>query len=355
MHAGAATGYGAEAPFVLGCARRPGAQAPATELRELMSTAGFGWDRVLAFAVGHDVAPLFGRGVDEARLDLPAAIADELAGIEQSTNFHNVQLSQLLIDLMRILTDGGVRAVTFKGPALASMLYGSVGLRTSADIDLLVVPEDVPIAVELLEATGHVRRDGRTGTRRNERSVVLHDEELGVDIDVESDLGSSWYYSRPVDEALLDRAVSVDVAGRVAPSLHPEDLLQAIALRGARHRWRCWKWLCDMADLVRSTDDLDWDRMEHDARAIDHLRTVDVGLLLARDHLGAPLPDSVDDRLDADPTVIGLAGLVAEANASGTAMTTVRTHRFHLACRTGWHHKARYLGHSAGRFGRLDG
>src|SRR3954452_23602598 len=52
------------------------------------------------------------------------------------------------------LLQHGIMAVPFKGPTLALLLYGSVAMRSSTDVDLLVSPSRALAARRILERQG---------------------------------------------------------------------------------------------------------------------------------------------------------------------------------------------------------
>jgi len=77
---------------------------------------------------------------------------------------YNRHLTAELVRLMGLLKAAGVPAVTFKGPVLAAMAYGSIELRQFSDLDILVRQTDLPRVAEILTAerylSPHTRREG---------------------------------------------------------------------------------------------------------------------------------------------------------------------------------------------------
>ncbi len=69
----------------------------------------------------------------------------------------NILLTHELQKLLALFADNDVRAVPYKGPALALQLYGNVALRQFSDLDILVHPRDVLRARDLLLAEGYAQ------------------------------------------------------------------------------------------------------------------------------------------------------------------------------------------------------
>ena len=79
-------------------------------------------------------------------------------------NLHgNLLLERELIRILKLLEDQGIRAVPFKGVALAECVYGDIALRPRGDIDILVRKGDaVRVAAP---GSNDVGEDADTGTK----------------------------------------------------------------------------------------------------------------------------------------------------------------------------------------------
>src|SRR3546814_20195036 len=53
------------------------------------------------------------------------------------------------------MAEAGIPALSLKGPALALLLWEDLRLRRCRDLDVLVAQENVPAAVQVLEAAGY--------------------------------------------------------------------------------------------------------------------------------------------------------------------------------------------------------
>ena len=63
---------------------------------------------------------------------------------------------QLMTDHVRgALTDAGIRSAPLKGPFLSEALYGDLGRRLASDIDMLVAPEELSAAVDVVRSLGY--------------------------------------------------------------------------------------------------------------------------------------------------------------------------------------------------------
>jgi putative nucleotidyltransferase-like protein len=97
------------------------------------------------------------------------------------------------------------------------------------------------------------------------------------------------------------RLVPVVVAGRPVLTFAPMDLLLILCAHGAKHQWEKMKWICDVAELVRTEKErVDWRKLRQEASRQGVGRMLSLGLVLARDLLGAELPVEVSKAVERD-------------------------------------------------------
>ena len=75
-----------------------------------------------------------------------------------------------------------------------------------------------------------------------------------------------------------------------------EDLLLYLCLHGARHTWSRLLWVCDVDAVIRSAPSIDWQTLNARATSIDAGKRLALGIRLAHDLLGTPVPDAADVR-----------------------------------------------------------
>ncbi len=300
-----ATDMRPEAELLLCCARTAMDAERAERIRQLLQE-DLNWDYLLQAALKRRVMPLLYWHLNASG---PEAVLDGHLDIFRAYIHHIVRHNLLLTaELCRILSlfeAHGISAIPFKGPVLAAILYGNLALRQFGDLDILVRKQDVLSAKDLLVAQGYRCQRERTWEDRlvhgNGSIVDLH---WGI---------APGYFSFPLDpEHLWERAKPLSLGGTTALTLSPEDLLLILCVHGAKHCWKRLKWICDVAELLRVHEGVDWEEVMAAARTLGSWRMLCLGLFLAHDLLGAPLPREVWQRVQADHTVKALASQVRE-------------------------------------------
>jgi len=246
---------------------------------------------------------------------IPASIRDGLREWFHDNAARNLLLTGELLRLLNLFAAHGVRVVPFKGPTLAAYAYGNLALRQFVDLDLLLAPADLPQARELLTQQGYcsglplasaeedayLASIGQMPFVKNGRTclVELHARIQPRDFHFPLGLERLWPRLRPLS-----------LNGKEVTALAGEDLLLVLCAHGAKHRWACLGWACDVAELLRVHHALNWPAVVEEARFLRCERVLLLGLLLAHNLLEAPVPDELVRRARATPAVPALMALV---------------------------------------------
>lgn len=351
--AGRAARFAPEAELLVACARVELKDAHARRIRALVA-GPLDWDVLLASAVRHGMIPLLHQHLSALGLRPPrTAAAARLREYAQRVSAMNAYLTGELRQLLADFNARGVAAIPYKGPALALDAYGSVALRYFCDLDIIVRREDFAAARSVLRARGFepYQRLGaaqqavmlRTQcnlpfTRDADRTIVELHWEVAAPL-----------YSRALDaESLWARSRPAAFEGQSARLLAPEDLLLSLCVHGSKHLWERLSWVCDIAQLARRAQALDWEALLARARATGSTRLLLLGLNLASDLLDAELPPPVRAEIEADEAVGRLTRRVLSTIfRDGGAAGGLRGYlTFQLDARELWRDKLRYFRYS---------
>ena len=284
------------------------------------------WPYLVRAADMHGVVPLLYRGLRE--MD-SASVPNEVLNFLQQrcvrSAAYSTLLTETLLDLLRLLAEHNIAAVPIKGPILAATVYEYPALRAFGDLDIMVRRKDVARTVELLTSTGYrpCSKTGRSevlakllGSRlRKDAGFVRSDGMVFVELHWDFLPEARSFPLRP--EYAWRSCEEVMLAGAKVQTFATEHVLMFLCAHGAKHGWMYLKWICDVAELVRAQQNLDWDRAFSEARRLRSERLLRLGLQLAVDLLGAPLPPRAQAYIDGDRKAKALAREVKERIISG--------------------------------------
>jgi hypothetical protein len=261
----------------------------------------FDWDAFWDLAHLHEVVPLVASNIDVLRgVDVPASWRERAVRRRHVTLRANGHLADTLREVLDAIEAAGVDALPVKGLVLAETLYGDIGARPCADLDVLVRPPDLPRAREALRDIGFTQRPvvrykalvhpfhdpawGR-GSGADHVRLELH-WALWADSERRLGVGGLW-----------QRSVEGTLQGRHIRTLSPEDTLLHLAIHRTRSALRL-RWIVDVAELLRRHgDELDWAGCIDRADQAGARTAITVVLGLARDLLGASVPPEQAGRL----------------------------------------------------------
>jgi len=316
-------------------ARRSLDIATTANLRQLLRR-DLDWNHLLLMAQRHRVIPsLHHHLVRECPEAIPSKVSSSLEKLNQENTRSNLLLTGELLKLIDLLEAHGIAAVPFKGPTLALWAYGDMGRREFGDLDILVKKQDVSAVRELLVSEGFSPRPELSAAQQAAilRFDCSHNFANGKNIwvDVHWDFVVSSASVQIDTDELWSRLQPVSVNCRELKTVSVEDLLLILCLHGFTHFWERLGWISDVAALIESREKIDWTLLLKNADRMGSRRILSLGLYLASNLLGAPVPPDVWTSAPADATVVALAeqvqrGLFREGTEALGILGEVRLH-----------------------------
>lgn len=308
---------------------------------------GLDYNFLHAAAIRHGVQPLVFRRLNRLpSTDVPPAVLRSMARECVLNSVRSEHYARTLVDLLVRLADDGVTAVPYKGPALSTRVHGDPSMRwIGGDLDILVRRCDARRSIMVLESAGYRPADWLQWRRRD----VLHSYHVEMTAPDRPMVEVHWRLVDDIDfPACMDdwwgRLIKINLTGKSVPVLPPAETLVALSLHGGKDAWNRLMLVSDVAALLR-THPLDWTQVTDLTTTRDSRRAVLLALLLARDLLGADIPQDASDQLEDDGELHRLAGRIARRLVDGTRVRVRMAERLRLAMnlRHRAHERAQYL------------
>jgi hypothetical protein len=338
-----------EIDILLSCARLQIAPEKTATLREALRN-GVDWEYLIRTAGHHGLLPLLYHQLH--------AICSESVPKTQlhtlKTYFHanlasNLFLTAELLKLLKLFKNHEIPAVPFKGPVLASMVYGDLSLREFSDLDILIHREDFMKVRNLLLLEGY-GSDVRLNAAQDEAlSRSLYDyhfkhAKTGVNVDIHWGFLPKEFASAVNPDRLWSSIQVVRLAGREIPTLSQEDLLLILCIHGFKHCWEELRFICDLSGLIQTHPQMEWKGLMEEAHRFGTDRILFLGLYLAKTYLDIKLPDVVWQKVQSDTKVRSLAREVAENlfQDSNHSMGIFKRSVFYIKSTSHWQAVVRY-------------
>ena len=167
----------------------------------------------------------------------------------------SLMVDRMTAELTDALSRHGVEAILLKGPSFAAWLYGDGTVRSYGDCDLLIPPDQIAPAQQVLQDLGfrdysaplaHPRLESHAW-RRDPDWVDLHSTLIGMRVDPEE----AW-------RILSQRTESQRVGGTTVRVLDPVARTVHVALHAAQHGRDEQKPLNDLARAIELVPEALW-------------------------------------------------------------------------------------------------
>lgn len=236
-----------------------------------------------------------------------------------------LRVDRVTAEVVSALDAAGATTILLKGPSIARWLYEGDGRRTYADTDLLVDPDSVTTAEDVL---------GELGFRR-----AMSDEQLGealpahawsraadrTMIDLHRTLPGAEAHPRAVWDLLVSRTQVLTLGSVECRAPDPDVLAAHVAIHAALHGAGVQQPLEDLRRVLVKLSRPDWERAAEVAAGLEASEAFATGLRLdphgteVAERLGLATDATVELRLraaTAPPTALGMARLVRTPGAA---------------------------------------
>ncbi len=269
--------------LLLGCASR--------DRKEQELQGEVDWERLWGVAEEEGLAlPLWECLDREFAAYLPEPTAELMSSSATWRTLAQIRQVNELLALLDLFHSRGIEVACYKGPALAFLAYGGASGREWGDLDLLVAPEMYEEAFQLLRAEGFVPELGdlpRCYLKLAYEITLIHNRRR-----VTVDLHRSAFSEAFRDSFSLSKKTpfAVQMNGYPVETFAPEEHLVLLAIHGGKHGWRKLRWVYDLVALCRSHP-LDWQRVGQVAKESGGVRSLSLGLELAKDLFSLKTPE----------------------------------------------------------------
>lgn len=255
------------------------------------------WNRFLELTRHHRVYPIVYKKLRELSLHerwIPEIVMQILSKEYQKNIYQMLHLSGEMETICRLLTDHHIHTLFLKGPVLAADLYGDLSLRTSCDLDILVLAGDLNRSEQLLGTLGY-KKDEYIQTilgdwKWRHHHITFFHPEKGVKVEIHWRL-SPGPSSEPIFNELWARKRKSTLTLYPIYYLGREDLFFFLVCHGARHGWSRLRWLADIHQIALQP--LDWAALN---KLLAKHRSLDVAgqaLILASRLLHTPVTEPI--------------------------------------------------------------
>jgi hypothetical protein len=312
------------------------------------------WERFLRVVVRQRVVGLVHDGLTRTPLDVPAHIALELRTKAETLVHENLAMACEALRLQRLFDEANLPILFVKGASLAVLAYSNLGLRQSQDIDVLVAPEALPQALEIIAGAGYRRYAPPPNISEQQlRQIMPLRKDMGfihgksgMQLELHWRLFLNAHAMEPISLIATSRVVAITESTGLR-TLEEEDLFTYLCLHGALHSWSQLKWLADIGALLAAAPKGGAARLINATEARGAEISAAQAMLLCQKLLGTSLPSPILAELNKQPKMRWLQKTALKAMTAGheerepreVAFGTTRGSLTALVLRESWRYR----------------
>lgn len=235
-------------------------------LGEQADFEGLDWEYFDRLVSQHKIQPLLIRGI--RKLGPAAEQYPALAALAREQNRYaagNMRRLQALAEVNAAFAREGIRMLSMKGPLLSMELYRDPGMRTSKDLDLMVSPEDLTRAGEVLKGLGYELEPHPYAATPLQHKYynLIENEKHEVYLRKEICLELHWQHDYQTEQSFDDLWASREerpfMGGKTAV-MGADDRYPALFIHAAEHGFMRLRWLLDLYELQKKPG-YSWERL----------------------------------------------------------------------------------------------
>ncbi len=325
-------------------------QAVRGSLAAGMNRGGIDWARFMRIVQRHRIEGLVHGALRPLAAEVPEQVMSNLAAASAGIAQENLLHAAASLRLQSAFSQAGIPLLFVKGATLSILAYGTLALKKSRDIDIVIPRQALGQAFELLRQAGYrcLTPLGEPADGEAERWAELSKETVwrdasGILVELHSGL---------VDNPLLLPGIGltsplqrVEIArGKTLPTLQKDELFSYLCVHGAAHAWSRLKWLADVAALIAADGPEEVERLFRRSIELGAGRSSAQALLLCARLLGTLLPPHLIRELESDAAVrwlarVAMRSMAEEKELDETVLGTVPIHVSHFLIKKGGRYK----------------
>ncbi|WP_232224177.1 nucleotidyltransferase domain-containing protein [Mastigocladopsis repens] len=285
------------------------------------------WEYLIQTAYRNGVIPLLHWSLSKiCPQSVPATFQQQLQYDQYVRTQRSLILTNKLLKLLELFEANNIPVIPFKGPILAISAYGDIARRDFYDLDILVRKQDFLKTKELLADQGYqpysnsnekeatylssLKPEQQKAYLQSHWELHLVDERDRVTVDLHHGILPKQFSFLFDTEWIWEDAQLKPFANKKVLHFALEDLILILCSQGAKDCWLQMNRICDIAQLIRTSDEIDWERVCERAAKLRMTRILLLGLLLTHNLLEVELPKTILQQIQASPLLESLASQI---------------------------------------------
>ena len=264
------------------------------------SAAEADWVRFIETCRRHRVQGLVWNALSGLKVDVPPPVRIALSGDARTIAERGLRAARESGRLLGAFELASVPLLFMKGLALAMLAYGKPFAKMSADVDVLILPEDIVRSATVLQELGYRLQVPATDSQLMRWHGLSKESvwrgENGLILELHHRVADQPQLLRTLTASSPRQLVEI-VPGIELPTFADEETFAYLCVHGASSAWFRLKWITDFAALLHARTPDEIDRLYERSQELGAARAAGHALLLADRLYAIPLGETLGKRL----------------------------------------------------------
>jgi hypothetical protein len=173
----------------------------------------------------------------------------------EANRLQMLQKTTTLLKIAEAFEKKQIPVLPLKGPVLAFQLYGDVGIKSSLDLDIFIPGGCFNSAFETLISLGLSTEFNYELSPRQKRYLLGNFHHIAflnghTRIELHWEINTNRFMTGHPNDEYFQKAVPLEIAGKKLQTLHPDHLIEYLAIHGSYHAWSRLDWLYDFSNAL---------------------------------------------------------------------------------------------------------
>lgn len=268
------------------------------------------WDYILDKASYNGLRPLLYFNSKNYSSEVPEDVLNVLKDYYDMNTHKNLLFLGELLKLYKIFEKNNITSIPYKGPIMAIQNYGSLSLREFGDLDIFIDKNDFSRVKKILldenyETVLKINSSKEVEYLKSQREYKFKNIKNGLILEIQWNVvGFSFSFphesSFPINK---DKLKFISVNNKSLNIFNDEDLLLILSLHIAGHLWSRLSWFCDISELIKKSEEINWNQIIEKAHYLAIERILYLNLSISHKLFDLKLPENVLEKIKEDPQV----------------------------------------------------
>ena len=268
------------------------------------------WNYILDKGSYHGLRSLLYFNLKNYSDKVPEDILNLLKDYFVSNTHKNLLFLGEMLKLYKIFEENNITSIPYKGPVMAVYGYGSLSLREFGDLDIFIDKNDFSRVKNILldenyEPVLKLNSSKEAEYLKSQREYKFKNLENGLILEIQWNVvGFSFSFpyesSFPINQ---DKLKFISINDKSVNIFSDEDLLLILSLHVAGHLWSRLSWLCDIVELIKKSEGMNWNQIIDKANYLAIERILYLNLSLSHKLFDLKLPENIQEKIKEDPQV----------------------------------------------------